>query len=308
MYFSRTYKVYDTIVETTHITPSQISFNDTFTIDYRIQNLTIKNYGAERVSYRIFNNASVSLSPLHPSIFGYARPGSVSRTFNYAKIEFSMDQLVLLPGQSQIVQVSVNPPNTDPLEHVMYGGFIQFQSLDNTTKDLHVPYFGVVGSQRDLPVLDESYYIALNNVTNTTYNAYESIAFNLESPREESLFIRFRLFSPTLVVKGELLLNRNNNTRDILGYAFPPLTYLQRDIFGIRNRRSPAIWSGHYITSLPYNILDYSEETVPEIPPDLYMPITAGNYSIKISALKQFGEMKNEQDWESFIIGPIIVK
>lgn len=301
-------KVYDTILETTHVTPSEISFNDTFTANYRTKNLTITNYGLHSVSYRIFNNVSVSLSSYNRSALGYAYLGSTLKTFNYAKLEFSADQVLLLAGQSQTIQVSVYPPATDPKDHIMYGGFIQFKSM-NHTKDIHVPYFGIVGNQRELPIIDKNGCSIQNNATNITYDISESIVYDLaaksSSHRRSSVLIHLKLLTPTLVLKGELL--NGTTTRNILGYAFPPLAYLQRDFVNDTNPRSPVVWSGQYFKSIPYDVLAYSEENIPEVPQELYITVKPGNYSIKISALKQFGNMKNEQDWESFIIGPLIV-
>ncbi|GAA5800629.1 hypothetical protein HPULCUR_006065 [Helicostylum pulchrum] len=295
-------QVYDTILETTHVTPSEISFNDTFTTDYRIKNLTITNYGLDSVCYGIFNNVSVSLSSYNRSALGYAYLGSTLKTFNYAKLEFSADQVFLLAGQSQTIQVSVHVPDTDPKDHIMYGGFIQFKSY-NHTKDLHVPYFGIVGSQRELPIIDKDGCKIQNNATNTTYDISGSIVYDLTSSHRNPVLIHLKLLAPTLVLKGELL----NETRNILGYAFPPLAYLQRDFVNDTSPRSPVVWSGQYFKTIPYDVLAYSEENIPEVPQELYIKVKPGNYSIKISALKQFGDMKNEQDWESFIIGPLIV-
>lgn len=235
--------------------------------------------------------------------------GSTLKTFNYAKLEFSADQVLLLAGQSQTIQVSVDPATTDPKDHIMYGGFIQFKSL-NHTQDVHVPYFGIVGNQRELPIFDKDGCSIQNNATNTTYDISESIVYDLaakssSSHRRGSVLIHLKLLAPTLVLKGELL--NGTTTRNILGYAFPPLAYLQRDFVNDTNPRSPVVWSGQYFKSIPYDVLAYSEESIPEVPQELYITVKPGNYSIKISALKQFGHMKNEQDWESFIIGPLIV-
>ncbi|KAG2229578.1 hypothetical protein INT48_004182 [Thamnidium elegans] len=295
-------QVYDTILEATHVTPSEISFNDTFTANYRTRNLTITNYGLDSVCYQIVNNVSVSLSSYNRSILGYAYLGSTLKTFNYAKLEFSADQVLLLAGQSQTIQVIVYVPPTDPKVHIMYGGFIQFKSQSHT-KDLHVPYFGIVGNQRELPILDKDGCKIQNNATNTTYDISESIVYDLTSSHPSSVLIHLKLLAPTLVLKGELF----NSTRNILGYAFPPLVYLQRDFVNDTNPRLPVVWSGQYFKSIPYDVLAYSEESIPEVPQELYITVKPGNYSIKMSALKQFGDIKKEQDWESFIIGPLIV-
>ncbi|KAG2201320.1 hypothetical protein INT47_001408 [Mucor saturninus] len=147
-------QVYDAITQVTHITPAQISFNDTSSTDYKTQTLTITNNGLHELTYRIFNNVSVTITPYNRAYTGYSlllNPPSV--TSMSATLDISEEEVQLGPGQSKTISVTVQPPNADPLDHVMYGGFIQFYPINSQqAKALHVPYFGVVGVQRDIPV------------------------------------------------------------------------------------------------------------------------------------------------------------
>jgi hypothetical protein len=219
------------------------------------------------------------------------------------------------PGESRTIQVTVHPPSTDPTIHVIYGGFIQFDPIldtvdKNSVKPIHVSYFGIVGSQRDLPIFDSNVKKSVvNNGTDTTYKINDTIIYDYKPPssggeeKSTSLLIKFNLFSPTLIVKGEVL----NSSQEVLGYAFQPLSYVQRDFYKDKKPRPPLVWNGQYFKTLPYDVLNYSEESIPKIPKDDFISTDSGNYTLRISALKQFGDQNNADDWESFTIGPIVV-
>jgi hypothetical protein len=302
-------------LQTTHVTPAQISFNDTFTTDYKMQNLTITNGGPDNVSYRLFNNVSVSIAPYNRSAPDYAfvQPAITSFDSPSAIITFSASEVHLRPGQRQTIQVSVQLPNTNSLDHITYGGFIQFDPIisqqQKQIKAVHVPYFGIVGSQRDLPVIDQKFNMTVsNNATNITYGIHDTIIYDFTLNDEEdedypmSLLINFKLESPTLIVKGEVL-----EKDKLLGYAFQPITYLERDFINNTNARDPLVWNGQYFKSIPYDVFGFSEENIPKIPQDQFISVPIGNYSLRVSALKQFGNVDNVNDWDSFIVGPIVL-
>lgn len=311
-------QVYDTIMQTVHASPAEISFNDTFTNDYKTQAITIYNDGPEYVSYRLFNNVSVSVEPIRKTenSGNYYNNHPAHTGFDYAEITFSENEVHLRSGESQTVQVTVHPPNTDPLYHIVYGGFIQFDPVKSSpenalaAKTIHVPYFGIVGSQRDLPIFDDNYDPTVeNNGTNTKYDdVHDTILYEFDpaailEENHASLLFRFHLFSPTLVVKGELF----DASGNFLGYPFQPLSYVQRDFYKDKKPRKPLVWNGQYFKALPYDVLGYRDEHIPKIPLDQYISVDSGDYTIRISALTQFGDKNNEDDWESYTVGPIVV-
>lgn len=259
---------------------------------------------------------SVSILPYNQSTTGYTyiQPSSSSFNSPTASIIFSLNEVCLKPNESQEIQITVQPPDTNPLDHIMYGGYIQLDPIPSSSqaKALHIPYFGIVGSQRDIPIIDQNFnMIVQNNATNITYGINDTIIYDFtasyadEGNEDEfmSLLINFKLESPTLVLKGEVL-----EDNQVLGYAFQPITYLERDFVNNTDHPSePLIWNGEYFKNVPYDILGFSEENTPTIPKDEYVSVQSGNYSLRISALKQFGDLNNDEDWDSFTVGPIVV-
>lgn len=309
--------VYDTIMQSVHASPAQISFNDTFSDDYKTQEITIHNNGSEPITYRLFNNVSVSVEPYRQLKSGRVYNNHPAHTgFDYADITFSAEEIHVGPGESQTVQVTVRPPNTDPLFHVIYGGFIQLDPIHDdasnaTTKAIHVPYFGIVGSQRDLPIFDVNYKRTIyNNGTDVKSSFNESISYEFDPAKTKedghaSLLFNFTLFSPTLIVKGEVL----DEGHHILGYAFQPISFVQRDFYKDKKPRDPPVWNGQYFKNLTYDVLSYRDEHTPKVPQEDYISVESGSYYyVRISALKQFGDLRNVDDWESFDAGPIKVQ
>lgn len=300
-------------MQSVHASPAQISFNDTFSDAYKTQEITVYNNGSEAITYRLFNNVSVSVEPYRQLKSGRVYNNHPAHTgFDYADITFSNIEIRLGPGESQTVQVTVSPPHTDPIFHVIYGGFIQFDPINSsgTNKAIHVPYFGIVGSQRDLPIFDVNYkQTVYNNGTEEKYSINETILYEFDPAQVKedghaSLLFNFTLFSPTLVIKGEVL----DENKNLLGYSFQPQSYIQRDFYKDKSPRDPLVWNGQYFKNLTYDVLSYRDEHIPRIPQEDFISVESGTYYLRISALKQFGDLQKVDDWEYFNAGPIEVK
>lgn len=292
--------VYDAITQTTHISPARISFNDTSSQDYKTQNLTITNPGQTTVSYRVFNNASLAIMPYDRAVSGYRLLAIVKTQAALASLAFSATEIRLEAGQSQTLTVTVTPPNTDPLDHVMYGEFIQLHPIvdTNTTatiKALHVPYFGVVGKQYDLPILDPDFNITVSQTTDgerVTVNEYiiDSTA------NKTDLIIGCKTLTPTKIMRAEIF--EDEKCTQLLGYTNYDSVYNQ----AYSHSQWFAIFYGSYakeIASDVYNFRTYNQT---------FVKVPAGQYYIRQKFLKLFGDPSKENDWEYLKVGPIVVK
>lgn len=84
-------------------------------------------------------------------------------------VRFGQDSFLLDPSEKRNISVHFHQPRMPkeldqdaPTSPLIYGGFLQVRQAsvvgDNQTiqdKPLHVPYFGVLGNQYDLPILDK---------------------------------------------------------------------------------------------------------------------------------------------------------
>ncbi|KAG0741689.1 hypothetical protein G6F57_008913 [Rhizopus arrhizus] len=273
-------QVFDAITQSTHITPAQISFNDTASTRYRTQTLSITNHGQQTAQYDVVHQPSLALSaydenntPLEP-----AANLEIS-----ASLRFSLKTFKLSPGATRKIKVTVMPPKTNQT-HLFYGGSILFKSKQRH-RDMRVPYFGLLGRQRDLPIFDQGYPKLMD------HNGLEwKGSYNRNVQRSEPQ-IHYRLLTPTAVLKSQVL---NATTGDVVGKLQEDAFYLARHFLTGDRHHTSIVWSGTYLSSKP-------GETQPVRVPD-------GTYKIRLSVLKLFGERNNLKDWETWTSGPILVQ
>ncbi|KAG2196286.1 hypothetical protein INT47_012508, partial [Mucor saturninus] len=290
-------QVYDTITQAAHVTPGQISFRDSSTTIDKTQTLTITNHGSEAVTYRLYNNASVAIVPYDRINSGYTLLAPAPNVNEAAQIDFSVSELYLVPGQSGSVNVTVHPPKTDPLDHIMYGGYIQLYPSLVSAKALHVPYFGIVGRQNDIPIFQvnsEDFIVALESEPTVTYNITDTIILKDNS---WSVGVKFMVLAPTMVIKFELLMGQK-----VLGQASPIHRYNGVTVPGTPEE---LFWSGEYFNA-PIDLSSKAGITEEASDAIEKFKVSKGTYHIRVSALKLLGDMDNVDDWDTFTIGPLI--
>lgn len=284
-------QVYDAITQGVHITPSKISFNDTSSNAYRTQTLTIKNHGPQTIQYELLNVASVGLAPYDVKESGYAPTEPVKNVNATASLRFSIKKFNLPPGKTQTVKVTITPPKIDPKEHIFYGGYIVFKSKQpEIGKDISVPYFGKQGRQRDLPIIDND-YPKLVDANGREFGPNDTFTYD-RSVKNSSPTIRYRLLTPTAVLKIELI---DMNVNKAIGTIQADSLYVNRHYQTGDRYESKIFWPGTY---LPPGSAPESEGVRT---PD-------GTYKFRVSALKLFGNRNTPGDWETWTSCSIVLK
>ncbi|CAO3613677.1 unnamed protein product [Cunninghamella blakesleeana] len=274
-------QLYDIIKQKVHITPGQISFNDTSSTKYKTHTLTLTNKGKQTVSYQIYNNASLAVNPYDRKKSGYTYTEPITYTKDTAKLRLSKKTIKVAPGKSVKVKVSVIPPKTDPKDHIMYGGYVQFKSSNpKNALDLTVPYFGVVGKQADLPIFDSDEGFPFLSDDAKGSNKYEEKdTFVLSRSKKNYAYLLTRFISATRILERELV---DVKTGKVLGSALRPLEYVPRNTLSPDNLYNPYVWTGTYYPTAK-----------------TLQPVAApqGTYQIRFRALKMFGNPKKKSDY-----------
>lgn len=144
-------QLYDTITQGVHVSPSQISFNDTASRDYKTQTINITNTGKDIVQFDVLNEVGVSLS-IDASRDDGIDPFGQEQVNAPAKLTFSKKTMKLSPGASQEIKVTVTPPKGDQKNHIFYGGYVHLASKQKKNNvDVRVPYIGVNNDMRKIP-------------------------------------------------------------------------------------------------------------------------------------------------------------
>ncbi|KAG1048825.1 hypothetical protein G6F43_008814 [Rhizopus delemar] len=281
-------QVYDAITQRTHITPGQISFNDTATTHYRKQSFKVTNHGSKTIQYELVNQVSTGISPYDIAKSGYTPLEPAVNVAAKANLRFSSKTFKLAPGQSKTITVTVTPPKTDAKKHIYYGGYITLKSKQTKNgKDIRIPYVGVQGKQKDLPIFDEGYpYIGSST---QSYGVNDTYTYD-RSKSSTAPFTVYRLLTPTRLMKTELI----DSAGKSLGLYATGTAHLSRNFNDDKSYESAFVWDGTYVpTSFAGAVA---------------LPAPAGTYRFRVSALKLFGNPKNEKDWETFTSGPIVLK
>ncbi|KAJ2892836.1 subtilase [Zalerion maritima] len=174
---------------TSILSPSSLSFNDTNNFVEAL-NFTISNTGSEDVTFEIRHVGAATAytfaapGDLYPSEF----PNELVEL--YATPDFSSTKVTVPAGGESMVTVSMTPPEADSSRYPVYSGYITLNSTTgggggygnstNSTsggENLALPYIGVIGSIRDLTVLDGAY--AAEGTTGTPLPVSEGESFTL---------------------------------------------------------------------------------------------------------------------------------
>ncbi|KAI9031565.1 peptidase S8/S53 domain-containing protein [Phycomyces nitens] len=286
-------QVYDAIVGKVLVSPTQISFNDTSSFaKYKTQTLTIHNTGKVRTTFKIVNEPSIALAPYNRTAQGYTPLAPTGFTNAKAKLTFSKTSVTLSAGKKTTIRVTVVPPKVNPKDHIMYGGYIRFKTGNKKTAlDTTIPYFGVVGKQRDLPLFDADTPYLSDLTGAEVYLKNETFTYDRTDSKTAPAII-YRLLAPTVKFDVEVL---NAKTKKTIGKTMTDATYIPRNTLATDNYVSGIAWDATYVPSSISGIKDS-------------VPVPSGTYILKLRALKLLGNPKNSKDWETFQTGPIVVK
>ncbi|KAG0180822.1 hypothetical protein DFQ28_000608 [Apophysomyces sp. BC1034] len=289
-------QLYDTIKNQVHIAPGQISFNDTSSNKYKTHTLKVTNHGHQTVSYEVVNKVSLTVVPYDLKTSGYTplEPAAFTKKGG-ARLRLSKTHFRLAPGKTQTVKVTVIPPKVNPKEHLMYGGFVHFkvqQKKSHGVKDITVPYFGIVGDQRELPIFDPQNKPILTNYKGSKIYGKEETYVLDRKDIKTTPFLVFRLVTATAELKPELI---DVKTNKVIGYAFNPINYVSRNNLADDEFQNVKSWDGTYVPTFmadsPFSL-----------------PVKEGTYKIRLQALKLLGNPKKAKDWEQWESSPIKVE
>ncbi|GBB92394.1 hypothetical protein RclHR1_00200027 [Rhizophagus clarus] len=280
--------IYDTLKATSFVYPPKINLNDTVHFD-GYHTLNIYNVGRKEMKYKLSHLPA-------PSVDGYNK--ALSRNYyqleyftnNYADVKFEKDLITVAPGAN--VKVSVNftsPKNLPKDKHWFYSGWLKVTPLDDKMSVMSVPYAGLADDARRLPLfqtpefpqLVEETHAGKNNIGEIrTFTFKNKTGQNLDIPS-----ISLKLATPTHGIFSEILDYNYKFLGVIKTYYYFPAT---------RDTDLTVDWDG-----LIYNPNDKNDQGI--IAPN-------GEYFIKIKALKLFGDINNENDYEVWLSPKFMVE
>ncbi|KAF8937457.1 hypothetical protein BGZ58_002670 [Dissophora ornata] len=164
-------------IRSTFVSPASLELNDTEFASGQHQMLTIHNYGPETVQYELSHLPAESLHELSieakqvklKSSNNYTAPSPDEKKYNVqfvdaeAKVVFSSSFLTVPAGGQRRVSLRILPPQGIPADqHWIYSGYIAVRAVSasmstaqervSTSELIHVPYAGVRGAMKTLPI------------------------------------------------------------------------------------------------------------------------------------------------------------
>ncbi|KAI8377473.1 peptidase S8/S53 domain-containing protein [Radiomyces spectabilis] len=265
-----------------HISPSQLSFNDTSRLDTKTHTLQITNHGTTSVGAHLHHEPSLSIDTFDSSVGNFVPAEPAERGHARIDLEFSTTVLELEPGETAEIQVTAELP-PPPHHYEMYGGYIVLKTESNDTVG-SVPYFGILGRMKDLPLFDQGYpFIASSDkLSKVSSEIYEfDISQDAILP---SLVVRMLMATPEVHIT---VLDADNKLVGELEGS--PFTW-ERSRLDDKYFEWVVQWNGKVKSSNNATGISTSEAQM----------IDHGYYRLHIEALRLMGDRTENSDWEKW--------
>ncbi|KAI8089167.1 peptidase S8/S53 domain-containing protein [Halteromyces radiatus] len=309
-------QVYDSILASTSVYPYKLPLNDTAHFRESTE-LTIENLSNFTKIYHLEHVPSVGIAGYDFKKSAVPLPRGKYKIAE-SKVRFESESIILKAHETRNITVHFEQPpplqksnDGNPVSPIVYGGFIHLRPVAGDdhpiqdSKSIHIPYFGVLGNQSDLPLFDrKSGYPYIGNAP-PTYKSSAKLpvipavipAYNFS--KNDKLHLYVRLGSPTALLKCELIKDDK-----VVGYvsrfhnAWVPRNDNSRD-----NYDYSINWNGHVAMDFRHSLSSSSPPTNsrgPLLPSIKTYPANPGVYHLKLSALKVFGNADLPEDWETW--------
>ncbi|EJP61235.1 subtilase-like protein [Beauveria bassiana ARSEF 2860] len=271
-------RAWDAAHATTLVKPASLAFNDTL---HRAQFLTlhITNTAKEDVTYRL---DALTADTLYTFVSSRPSVGQSPPVHESAVIEISQRDLVLGPGRSASVNISVTDPiGLDPGRLPVWSGWIAINSSNSGL--LTIPYLGLSGSLKDQPII-VSGGVSLLEHYNPWYEAEDKdlqdgglIRYRITDDNSWGLVaqVRIRPSLGTRLVRAEVVpvsprkwLADRLQDRNLTAFTLEMFSHTE----GIYETWNGRLASGDYIPT--------------------------GRYKLAVRALRLFGDPNIESDWD----------
>lgn len=282
---------YDAIMSKLHISPAQISFNDTAsTTAYKTHTLTIANSQDTPITVALTNMPSQSIqSYANTSSFAPTEPAIKNGTVA-VDLDFSSAS-IKVPANAHVevsVRVVLPDPSSLTYHYQMYGGFVAVTQVDTQQRLATVPYFGVLGRMIDVPVFDRGFpYLAVSKETDAKLDPTHSYVYDMNRKVSTKPAVVLRLLTGT----AQMNINVYQSNGTLVGAMDGgPWVYNQRNKLSQENYDTSIAWNGKIVAS------------------DKTTQVPDGEYYIQVRALKHFGNVDNAKDWQEWKSGSIQVR
>jgi hypothetical protein len=291
-----------------HVSPAKLSLNDTANSNEEYE-ITLYNHQENELALNLEHNPSLTVTgySIHGNqTYTPSEPiGMYARNNSVAKLQFSETTLVVPARQSLKVRVRVQPPvdTFKPEWHALYGGYITVSSKTNKAQ---IPYVGMIGNMKDLPILDRSFkptssvnftFPSIASAGGTTIKSNKENHFRIQydQARRVSMggpYVLVRLLTGTALLQFQIIDTHGKVIGDV------PIdstrTYMMRNTLEVTEYSQVYYtwyWSGEYVDKDSTLYGETGEQ--PKI-------LESGEYRLKVRGLRVYGDRTKSKDWDEW--------
>ncbi|KAI8997763.1 peptidase S8/S53 domain-containing protein [Pilobolus umbonatus] len=300
------------------VLPSKIALNDTSHFNHKGQELTFYNDdkmndlkihishdpSLTAIGYNLlYTNESAPLEPI----------GLVPHNGSNALLNISETTFTIPAGDVRKIHIHFEPPNNvfRSTKNVFYGGYIVIRDESHTLR-ASVPYFGMNGDMKSLPILDR-FFKPSADVPYT----FPSIGLYAQQGllgRDSSEIFKLKDIDGQIVGGPYVLV------RILTGTSLLQIQILKhKKVMGDVPIDESRVWMmRNTLTATEYSSVYYSWNWDGNyVPKDvtlngnngLYQPksIKSGEYQLRVRALRVFGNKHKKEDWDEWISPKLVI-
>jgi hypothetical protein len=264
--------------------PAVLALNSTDVPFGQVQTVSVTLQGTECGYFTVDHLPAVSIYPWDRKTKQLT--GTLEEKAVYAKVRIQPQRLFLLPGQTRQIKLHFTGPDLPSNERWLYSGYIRLRHQNQRVPDVHVPYGGMHGAYRTLPILSDpstsDYPKLMDSVDNSKIKP-DGPRVTMSLRDGDSPYVMYRLLHPCSLVRLHAV-HVTNTSETVLGsIAQGESRWLGENDNDMLNENYQTSWQG---------VLDSNSTD----------KVSPGLYKLRLTALLPFGNEKapitSKQNWQ----------
>ncbi|KAK5820738.1 peptidase S8/S53 domain-containing protein [Linnemannia elongata] len=193
--------VWNALTTTTHASPDRFDLLDSD--NFRgVQKITIKNIGKKTETYTLSHVPADALNSYSKGN-AWPHPKPIIEA-DYATVKFSSNKVKIPAGKSVKVTITFTEPKVgDAKQFPIYSGYVVATPSREDSPAVHVPYIGLKGKVRDVPIMDSDLGLPMAGVRKENGDIEEipkDFVFNFKDAAP-AVVVRFASHTPNFTIR-----------------------------------------------------------------------------------------------------------
>ncbi|KAG9060952.1 hypothetical protein KI688_007779 [Linnemannia hyalina] len=289
--------VLNAITATATISPDRLDLLDT--VNFRgVQKITIKNTGKKTETYTLSHVAADALNSYSK---GNTWPEAIPVIeADYASVKFSANKVKIPAGKSVKVTLTFTEPKKgNAKQFPLYSGYVIATPSNEGSPAVHVPYIGLKGAVRDVPMIDAS--------VGAPGLAYTKASGAIADLPEGKFTFNFKTAAPTIQVRygshspDATIRVYDAKTKAFLGFVN---SRMEGPAFGATGRMTNLDENSNLsIRNFDWHGQVFKTENSTATP----VQVAAGSYNLVVASQKKLTKGAYPADFEIFELPTVIV-